>query len=190
MTPKMTNLMKSIKKVKKPVFRMFLVGTYGVAQKAKELSDYRSGIQDGTDLQADLRTGDLDDEEDLDEDEKGPEAEPAKEKSLECRGSQGGLGPRAQRPETELIHKSKHILHAQCHLVNKEETAAPIPEGGKRGGDDSYGKHVPHDGGERDQGGESGEHRNNFKNVSTPVSNELVVKRNEQSKRHFSEERR
>ena len=67
---------------------MFLVGTYGVAQKAKELSDYRSGIQDGTDLQADLRTGDLDDEEDLDEDEKGPEAEPAKEKSLECRGSQ------------------------------------------------------------------------------------------------------
>ena len=113
-----------------------------------------------------------------------------KEKSLERRGSQGGLGPRAQRPETELIHKSKHILHAQCHLVNKEETAAPIPEGGKRGGDDSYGKHVPHDGGERDQGGESGEHRNNFKNVSTPVSNELVVKRNEQSKRHFSEERR
>ena len=147
MTPKMTNLMKSIKKVKKPVFRMFLVGTYGVAQKAKELSDYRSGIQDGTDLQADLRTGDLYDEEDLDEDEKGPEAEPAKEKSLECRGSQGGLGPRAQRPETELIHKSKHILHAQCHLVNKEETAAPIPKGGGDGG--GCGECVPHDGGEQ-----------------------------------------
>ena len=52
MTPKKTNLMKSIKKLKKPVFWIFLAeGTCGVAQRAKELSDYRFE----TDLQADLR---------------------------------------------------------------------------------------------------------------------------------------
>ena len=32
--------------------------------------------------------------------------------------------------------------------------------------------------------------RNVFKNVSTPVSNELVVRRNEPTQRHFSEVRR
>ena len=32
--------------------------------------------------------------------------------------------------------------------------------------------------------------RNIFKNVSTPVSNELVVRRNEPTQRHFSEVRR
>ena len=32
--------------------------------------------------------------------------------------------------------------------------------------------------------------RNVFKNVSTPVSNELVVRRNELTQRHFSEVRR
>ena len=44
------NLNRKSKMLKKPVFRICLVGTYGVAQRSKELSDYRS---DGsTDLQA------------------------------------------------------------------------------------------------------------------------------------------
>ena len=48
-------LKKSKQKLKKPVFRKFLVGTYGVAQRTKKLPDYRS---DGsTDLQADSRVG-------------------------------------------------------------------------------------------------------------------------------------
>ena len=46
---------KSIKKLKKLVFRMFLEGTYGVALRAKELSD----------VKADSRAGDLDDVTDL-----------------------------------------------------------------------------------------------------------------------------
>ena len=49
---------KSIKKLKKLVFRMFLEGTYGVALRAKELSDYRSDVC--TDVEADSRVGDLD----------------------------------------------------------------------------------------------------------------------------------
>ena len=50
---------KSIKKLKKLVFRMFLEGTYGVALRAKELSDYRS---DGsTDVKADSRDLDVKD---------------------------------------------------------------------------------------------------------------------------------
>ena len=38
--------------------------------------------------------------------------------------------------------------------MDEEETAAPFPEGEKGGGDSGYGEHVPHDGGERDGGGE------------------------------------
>ena len=49
------NPMKSIKKLKKLVFRMFLEGTYGVALRAKGLSD----------VKADSRAGDLDDVTDL-----------------------------------------------------------------------------------------------------------------------------
>ena len=52
MMPKKTNpIEKSIKKLKKLVSRMFLEGTYGVALRAKELSDYRFE----TDLQANSR---------------------------------------------------------------------------------------------------------------------------------------
>ena len=119
----MTNLMKSIKKVKKPVFRMFLVGTYGVAQKAKELSDYRSGIQDGTDLQADLRTGDLYDEEDLDEDEKGPEAEPAKEKSLRV--------PREPRWTRSSSTKARDRTNSQVKAYTTC-SVSPCEQGGDR----------------------------------------------------------
>ena len=49
----------------------------------------------------------------------------------------------------------------------------------KGGGDGGYGILVPHDGGERDDGGEQ------FENLNTPVSNELLVKRNEPTERHF-----
>ena len=42
------------------------------------------------------------------------------------------------------------------HGQGGEETAAPFPEGEKGGGDSGYGERVPHDGGERDDGG--GEH--------------------------------
>ena len=55
MTPKKTNLMPEILKKSKQklklVFQKFLVGTYGVAQRAKKLSDYRFE----TDLQANSR---------------------------------------------------------------------------------------------------------------------------------------
>ena len=63
--------------------------------------------------------------------------------------------------------------------MDKEETTAPIPEEEKGGGDGGYGILVPHDGGERDDGGEQ------FENLNTPVSNELLVKRNEPTERHF-----
>ena len=43
----------------------------------------------------------------------------------------------------------------------------------KGGGDGGYGECVPHDGGEQ------------FENLNTPVSNELLVKRNEPTERHF-----
>ena len=64
--------------------------------------------------------------------------------------------------------------------MDKEETEAPFPEGEKGGGDSGYGERVPHDGGERDGGGEQ------FENLNTPVSKELVVKRNEPTERHFT----
>ena len=68
--------------------------------------------------------------------------------------------------------------------MDKEETTAPIPEEEKGGGDGGYGECVPggdggygecvpHDGGEQ------------FENLNTPVSNELLVKRNEPTERHF-----
>ena len=60
--------------------------------------------------------------------------------------------------------------------MDEEETTAPFPEGEKGGGDSGYGERVPHDGGE--QFGKS-EH-------TTPVLNELVVKRNEPTERHFT----
>ena len=93
MTPKKTNLMKSIKKLKKPVFWIFLAeGTCGVAQRAKELSDYWFE----TNLQAD---------------------------SNFCRIDQ--ICP-------EFLKEILKTL-TQKVLMDKEETAAPIPEGGKRG---------------------------------------------------------
>ena len=49
---------------------------------------------------------------------------------------------------------------------------SPYSEGGRDGG---YGQRVPHDGGEQF---EKSEH-------TTPVLNELVVKRNEPTERHF-----
>ena len=58
--------------------------------------------------------------------------------------------------------------------MDKEETTAPIPEEEKGGGDGGYGECVPHDGGEQ------------FENLNTPVSKELVVKRNEPTERHFT----
>ena len=118
-----------------------------------------------------------------------------KEKSLERRGSQGGLGPRAQRPETELIHKSKAIYYMLSVTSWTRRRPQPLfPKGGKgkeivvmvnmysmtEGNETKMVKVenvFPMD-------------RNDFRNTNTPVSNELVVKRNEQSKRHFSEERR
>ena len=57
---------------------------------------------------------------------------------------------------------------------------SPHGQGGDRspflkgGGDGGYGEHVPRDGGEQ------------FENLNTPVSKELVVKRNEPTKRHFT----
>ena len=57
--------------------------------------------------------------------------------------------------------------------MDKEETAAPFPEGEKGGGDRGVGERVPHDGGEQ------------FENLNTPVSNELLVKRNKPTERHF-----
>ena len=60
--------------------------------------------------------------------------------------------------------------------MDKEETAAPFPEGENGGGDSGYGEHV---------------HmypmmvENNLKNLNTPVSNELPVKRNELTERHL-----
>ena len=65
--------------------------------------------------------------------------------------------------------------------MDKEETAAPFPEGEKGGGDSGYGERVPHDGGEQDGGGEQFE-----KSEHTCLSNELVVKRNEPTERHFT----
>ena len=60
MMPKKTNpIEKSIKKLKKLVSRMFLEGTYGVALRAKELSDYRSDCS--TDVKADSRVLDVKD---------------------------------------------------------------------------------------------------------------------------------
>ena len=50
---------------------------------------------------------------------------------------------------------------------------SPYSRGRKRGGDGGYGECVPHDGGEQ------------FENLNTPVSNELLVKRNEPTERHF-----
>ena len=57
--------------------------------------------------------------------------------------------------------------------MDKEETTAPIPEEEKGGGDGGYGECVPHDGGEQ------------FENLNTPVSNELLVKRNNRPKDIF-----
>ena len=48
---------------------------------------------------------------------------------------------------------------------------SPYSEGGRDGG---YGERVPHDSGEQ------------FENLNTPVSKELVVKRNEPTERHFT----
>ena len=48
-------------------------------------------------------------------------------------------------------HPEGHILHAQCHLMDIEETAAPFPEGEKGGGDIGVGERVPYDGGEQFQ---------------------------------------
>ena len=57
--------------------------------------------------------------------------------------------------------------------MDKEETAAPFPDEEKGGGDSGYGERVP-----------SGQKQ--FENLNTPVSNELVVKRNEPTERHFT----
>ena len=59
--------------------------------------------------------------------------------------------------------------------MDKEETTAPIPEEEKGGGDGGYGECVPHDGGEQFE-----------KSEHTCLSNELVVKRNEPTERHFT----
>ena len=56
--------------------------------------------------------------------------------------------------------------------MDKEETAAPFPEGEKGGGDSGCGERVPYDG-------------EQFENLNTPVSKELVVKRNEPTERHL-----
>ena len=100
--------------LKKPVFRICLVGTYGVAQRSK-LSDYPDYWSDGgTDLQANSDSRNF-----CQKDPIGPE-----------------------------------FLNNATYYTLSEETAAPIPEEEKGGRDGGYGERVPHDGGERDGGGE------------------------------------
>ena len=153
MTPKKTNLMKSIKKLKKPVFWIFLAeGTCGVTQRAKELSNYRFE----TDLQADSR------------------------------GSHGGLPFSRNFCQTDQICPEflKEILKTLTQKATyytlsvtswTRRRPQPLFPRGKKGEEievlaNVYPMTV----------------ENNFKNLNTPVSNELVVKRNEPTERHFT----
>ena len=106
---------KSVK-LKKLVFRMFLEGTYGVALRAKELSD----------VKADSRAGDLDDVTDL-------------------------VGENV----LPMLKTMNYTLSVTSWTKRRPQPL--FPRGEKGGGDGSHGKRVPHDGGERDGGGESGE---------------------------------
>ena len=139
-------------KLKKLVFRMFLEGTYGVALRAKELSDYRFE----TDLQANSR------------------------------GSLGGLPFSQNFCQTDQICPEflKEILKTLTQKATyytlsvtswTSRRPQPLFPRGKKGEEievlaNVYPMTV----------------ENNFKNLNTPVSNELVVKRNEPTERHFT----
>ena len=136
---------KSIKKLKKLVFRMFLEGTYGVALRAKELSDCRS---DGsTDVEADSLVGE--------------NVLPMFKTinytlSVTSWTRRPQLFPWGRRNEMVVVANMYPMTEGNETEV-KVETVFP---------------------------------EDNFKSTNTPVSNELVVRRNEPTQRHFSEVRR
>ena len=156
MMPKKTNpIEKSIKKLKKLVSQVFLEGTYGVALRAKELSDYRS---DGsTDVKADSRVKDL----------VGENVLPML-KIINYTLSVTSWTKRRPQPLSPWGEKGDEmVVVANVYPVTEgNETEVVKVE-----------NVFPLD-------------RNNFKSVSTPVSNELLVRRNELTQRHFSEVRR
>ena len=123
------NLMKSMKKkLKKPVFWIFLAeGTYGVTQRAKELSDYWS---DGsTDLQANSDSRNF------------------------C---------------LEFLNNATYYTLSVTSWTRRRPQ--PLFPGKKKGEEMVVMANV------------CGEQ---FENLNTPVSNELLVKRNEPTERHF-----
>ena len=160
MMPKKTNpIEKSIKKLKKLVSRMFLEGTYGVALRAKELSDYRS---DGsTDVKADSRAGDLGDVKDLVGENVLPMLKTINYTlSVTSWRRPQPLSPWGEKGDEIVVMANVYpMTEGNETEVVKVENVFPLD-------------------------------RNNFKSVSTPVSNELLVRRNELTQRHFSEVRR
>ena len=138
-------------KLKKLVFRMFLEGTYGVALRAKELSD----------VKADSRAGDLDDVTDLVGENVLPMLKTINytlSVTSWTRRKPQPLSPWGERGDEMVVVANVYpMTEGNETEVVKVETVFP---------------------------------EDNFKSTNTPVSNELVVRRNEPTQRHFSEVRR